>query len=85
MTRRTQITLTDAQYTRLCDESARTGLSLAELIRRTVDEQYGPLADEDRLRLLDSAFGAWSDRSETGAAYVERVRSGTKRRLHRGT
>ncbi|MEX2393904.1 MAG: ribbon-helix-helix protein, CopG family [Actinomycetota bacterium] len=78
---RTQITLTDAQYALLREESARTGLSLAELIRRTLNERYGSLADADRSRLLDSAFGAWADRDETGVAYVERIRSGTRRRL----
>jgi Ribbon-helix-helix protein, copG family len=78
---RTQITITDAQYARLREESAHTGLSLAELVRRAVDERYGPLSNEDRLRLLDDAYGAWADRSETGADYVDRVRSGTARRL----
>jgi len=80
---RTQITLTDAQYARLRDESTRTGLSLAELIRRTLDAQYGSLPDAERLRLLDSAFGAWAGHDEAGAEYVERVRSGTRRRLQR--
>lgn len=80
---RTQITLTDAQYARLRDESARTGQSLAELIRRALDARYEPLSDTERLRLLDSAFGAWGEREETGAEYVERVRSGTARRLRR--
>jgi hypothetical protein len=81
---RTQITLTDAQYARLRDESARTGQSLAELIRRALDERYEPLSDGDRLRLLETAFGAWGDRRESGTEYVERVRSGTRRRLRRG-
>lgn len=81
---RTQITLTDAQYARLRDESARTGRSLAELIRLALDERYEPLSEGDRLRLLDNAFGAWAERQETGAEYVERVRSGTRRRVHRG-
>jgi hypothetical protein len=79
--RRTQITLTDAQYARLRDESARTGMSLAGLIRQALDERYQPLSDAERLQLLDSAFGAWGEREETGAEYVERVRSGTRRRL----
>jgi hypothetical protein len=73
--------LTDAQYARLRDESARTGLSLAELVRRALDGRYGGLSKDDRLRLLDGAFGAWVDRAEDGAAFVERVRSGTARRL----
>ncbi len=80
---RTQITLTDAQYARLRDESSRSGRSLAELVRRALDERYGTLSDTDRLRLLDSAFGAWADRGESGAELVERVRSGTARRLRR--
>jgi hypothetical protein len=78
---RTQITLTDAQYSRLRDESARSGRSLAELVRRALDERYETVSTADRLRLLDGAFGGWSDRDEDGAAFVERVRSGTSRRL----
>ncbi len=80
---RTQITLTDRQYDRLRDESARTGQSLAELIRRALDERYEPLSGAERLRVLDSAFGAWVGREESGAEYVERVRSGSRRRLLR--
>jgi hypothetical protein len=78
---RTQITLTDAQYVRLRDESARSGHSLAELVRRALDERYEVVSRPDRLRLFDSAFGAWAHRDEGGAAFVERVRSGTARRL----
>jgi len=78
---RTQITLTDAQYARLRDESARSGRSLAELVRRALDESYDPVSKLDRLRMLDSAFGSWADRAEGGAEFVERVRSGTSRRL----
>lgn len=78
---RTQITLTDAQYVRLRDESASSGRSLAELIRRALDERYEAVSKTDRLRLLDSAFGAWAHRDESGVDFVERVRSGTARRL----
>jgi hypothetical protein len=81
---RTQITLTDAQYARLRDESARSGHSLAELIRRALDDRYETVSRADRLRLLDGAFGGWSDREEIGAEFVERVRSGTARRLRPG-
>lgn len=79
--RRTQISLTDDQYERLRDESARTGRSLAELIRRALDSQHGALSADERLRLLDRAYGAWGEREESGADYVERIRSGTARRL----
>jgi hypothetical protein len=78
---RTQITLTDVQYALLRDESASSGLSLAELVRRALDERYEATSKTDRLRLLDSAFGAWTQRDESGGAFVERVRSGTARRL----
>ncbi len=82
---RTQITLTDGQYARLREESAKTGQSLAALIRRALDERYHETSDEERLKLLDAAFGAWPGRRENGAAFVERVRSGTARRLRRNT
>jgi ribbon-helix-helix CopG family protein len=78
---RTQITLTDTQYARLRDESARSGRSLAELVRRALDEHYDAVSKADRLQLLDIAFGAWAPRDESGAEFVERVRSGTTRRL----
>ncbi len=80
---RTQITLTDTQYARLREESANSGRSLAELVRRALDERYEAVSNAERLRLLDSAFGAWGNRDEDGAAFVERVRTGTARRLHR--
>jgi len=79
---RTQITLTDTQYARLREESARTGQSLAALVRRALDERYDGVSDVDRIKLLDRAFGSWAGRRENGAAFVERVRSGTARRLH---
>jgi 23S rRNA U2552 (ribose-2'-O)-methylase RlmE/FtsJ len=78
---RTQITLTDTQYARLRDESAKSGRSLAALVRRALDERYDVVSRADRLRLLDIAFGAWAPREESGAEFVERVRSGTARRL----
>lgn len=82
---RTQITLTDSQYARLRDESARTGRSLASLIRRALDQHYDEVSTAERLELLDAAFGAWGERRESGAELVERVRSGTARRLRRSS
>lgn len=79
--RRTQITLTDAQYARLRDESARSGLSLAELIRRALDERDDVPSETERRQMLETAFGAWAGRPESGAEYVERLRSGSARRL----
>jgi hypothetical protein len=74
----------DAEYTSL-RESSRSGHSLAELVRRALDERYEQLSGAERLRLVDSAFAGWAERAEDGKAFVERVRSGTARRLRGGT
>jgi len=42
MSRKTQITLEDAQHELLRAEAALAGLSMAELIRRAVDQVYRP-------------------------------------------
>jgi hypothetical protein len=42
MSRRTQFTLTDRQHALLVDESYRTGLPMAELVRRAIDRVYRP-------------------------------------------
>ncbi len=42
MSHKTQITLSDAQYDLLRYEAYRSDLSLAELIRRAVDQVYRP-------------------------------------------
>jgi hypothetical protein len=42
MARKTQITLTDRQHALLTEESVRTGLSMAELVRRAIDATYRP-------------------------------------------
>jgi hypothetical protein len=73
MSRRTQITLSDAQYDLLKRESERTGTSLAELVRRAVDRVYG----RRRARGVDgfeASFGIWRDRDFDGAEYVSRIR-----------
>jgi hypothetical protein len=80
MSHRTQITLTDAQYARLKRESERTGVGLAELIRRAVALAYGsgrPSSGEG----IEASFGAWSDRDFDGEAYVDSLRRGLGRRL----
>ncbi|MGH2981255.1 MAG: hypothetical protein ACRDKV_04320 [Solirubrobacterales bacterium] len=75
MSHRLQITLTDAQYRRLQDESNRTGASLAELTRQAVEATYPPLAPlEQRLKWLDEAFGAWADREDDFDAMIRQLR-----------
>jgi len=42
MSRKTQLTLTDRQHAYLTGESIRTGLSMAELMRRAIEKVYRP-------------------------------------------
>lgn len=49
--------MTDAQYERLRDESKRTGVGLAELVRRAVERSYGTARAADVLRALDDSSG----------------------------
>jgi Ribbon-helix-helix domain len=79
MSHRTQITLTDEQYDRLRVTSASTGLGLAELVRRALDQSYGMTSRRDLLDALDGAFGSWAGR-DSGAAYVDALRRGMGRR-----
>ena len=58
MSRRTQITLTDRQHALLLDEAQRTGLSLAELIRRSVDRVYRPHV-RPSVGGLELSVGVW--------------------------
>ncbi len=58
VSRRTQITLTDRQHAFLCDESARTGLSMAELVRRAVDLTFRPNV-RPKLAGLELSLGVW--------------------------
>lgn len=78
---RTQISLTEAERRLLDRVAARTGRSIAALIRDAVRLAYDsePAADDD-LAAMRLAFGSWQDRSLNGGAYVEQLRSG--RRLH---
>lgn len=73
MSRRTQITLTDEQYALLKQLSSANGVTLAELIRRAVDNVYGRRRAAE-LDWLDDSFGAWKDRDLDGVEYVRRLR-----------
>jgi len=75
MAHRTQITLTDSQYARLRAESATTGLSIAELIRRLVEGAFGGLTREEKLAALDASFGVWKDRDDLPASSADYVRA----------
>jgi hypothetical protein len=71
---RTQITLTDGQYERLRRESESSGLSMAEIVRRNLDEAKGEASIEQRRAALRESAGAWKDRDFDGKQYVEQVR-----------
>lgn len=81
MSHRTQITLTDEQYERLRNETERSGLGLAELIRRAVDHSYGTADRHELLGALNDSFGCWTESADDGAAFVTRLRRGMARRL----
>jgi len=82
-----QITLRDEQYRRLREESQRSGLSIAELVRRSVTRHYGGLTKEEKLEALDASFGIWRDRTdlpEDSVEYVKQLRGpGLGERLKR--
>jgi hypothetical protein len=52
------VLLTNAQHEFLRNESARSGLSMAELIRRALDATY-PLAPRRQLRGFEVNVGLW--------------------------
>lgn len=58
MGRRTQITLTERQFALLVDEAHRSGLPMAELVRRAVDATYRP-AFRQRVRGYELSLALW--------------------------
>ncbi len=82
---RTQLYLRRSQRAGLERITADSGVTQSELVRRAIDEKYfgrTHRARQDRLRIARAAAGAWASRSETGAEYAERLRSGRLGRLH---
>ena len=58
MTRRLQISLTDRQYDVLNREANRTGLSMAELLRRLVDRAWTP-GSRPKVGGFEVSVGVW--------------------------
>jgi len=78
---RTQVSLTQEQHRRLTTLASETGRSMSDLIRNAIDSTYGHqrTAEQD-VSSLRATFGAWQAAEETGAAYVERIRTGRRLR-----
>jgi predicted transcriptional regulator len=74
---RTQIYLSREQAAALDREARRRGQTRSHLIREAIDQTYlAQPSQADVAAALDASFGAWTDRTETGEEYVERIRSG---------
>ena len=74
---RTQIYLTRRESSTLAKLSKQTGRTRSQLIREAISAQYLAGADADELMAaLDATTGIWADRTESGAAYVNRLRRG---------
>ena len=58
MSHRTQITLTDEQYELLLARSRRSGVGLAELVRRAVDSVYGDVTVDHVIAATAQLHGA---------------------------
>jgi hypothetical protein len=58
MSQRFHVLLTSRQHELLFDESSRTGLSVAELIRRAVDRTYREHA-KPTVRGVEISVGVW--------------------------
>ena len=80
-----QITLDDRQYERLRREAERTGASIAELIRRSIDQTLPAQTRQERLSHLRASFGAWREEpGEDRGAYLQELRGpGLGHRLER--
>jgi len=80
VSRRTQVTLTNRQHAFLSGEAVRTGLSLAELVRRAVDRTYRPHV-RPKLRGVEVRLSVWRRPDEAVAG--RRTESIALRRLGR--
>ena len=84
MSHRMQITLEDAQYVALSNESERTGASIAELVRQSISEQYRIETAAERStrfsRALNGAAGVWNSQADDGLEYQRRLRASLQTR-----
>lgn len=74
---RTQIYLTRRESATLAKLSKQTGRTRSQLVREAIAAQYLGSADTAELSaVLEATAGLWADRTESGAAYVRRLRRG---------
>lgn len=77
---RTQISLTTEERQLLDAAATRTGRSMSALIRDAVDTVYGSERPSDGdLASMRRAFGSWKERDLDGAAWVDQIRSASRR------
>ncbi|MBW3606447.1 MAG: ribbon-helix-helix domain-containing protein [Actinobacteria bacterium] len=80
---RTQVYLSEEDVEALDRAVAQTGASRSELIRRAIRRQYTTQSAEERIESLERSFGAWRDRDDSGAEYVDAIRGDLNDRLPR--
>jgi hypothetical protein len=72
---RTQIQLTQEQAERLKEKAAETGVSMAELIRRSIDSYLNKdhtLTRAERLRRVEAIIGKYADEADDVAVNHDR-------------
>lgn len=81
---RTQIYLTQREMRALQQAARTTGHTRSQLIREAIEARYlSSSATPELVEALERTAGIWSDRAETGEAYVERIRQGRLADMHR--
>jgi hypothetical protein len=74
-----QVYLTREELSALERKQRETRMDRSQLIRRAIDREYlgrARLSKANRLSIVRRAAGAWKGRTETGAQYAWRLRSG---------